>query len=291
MMGSKPIDDGNYIFDADQRAELIREEPEAEQFLRPFIGATEFLYSVQRWILVLENANPSTLRDSRRLRERIAAVREFRQKSKSAGTRQLALTPTRFHVTVIPDRPFLVIPETTSENRDYVPIAWLRPPVVPSNLVRVLLDATLWHFAILTSRMHMAWLRHIGGRLKSDYRYSAGIVYNNFPWPQANEREKARIESLAQAILNARAGFPASSLADLYDVDAMAPELGRAHRALDQAVDRLYRGASFQSDRERVEHLFGEYEKLIMPSLIHVVPEASAPPRKARRGNKRLSAG
>lgn len=141
----------------------------------------------------------------------------------------------------------------SSERRDYVPIAWLEPPVIPSNLVRVMLGADLWHFGILTSAMHMAWLRQIGGRLESRYRYSIGIVYNPFPWPDASEALKTQIRNKAQAVLNARAEFPESSLADLYDVDAMPNSLRRAHRALDEAVEKLYRRAAFAGDRDRVE--------------------------------------
>jgi hypothetical protein len=214
------------------------------------------------------------------VKERIAAVREFRLKSKSPGTQKLAETPTRFHVTVVPNRPFLVIPEVSSERRDYVPIGWLQPPTIPSNLVRVLLDADLWHFGILTSAIHMAWLRQIGGRLESRYRYSIGIVYNPFPWPEATDRQRAKIRSLAQAVLNARMQFANSTLADLYDVDAMPPTLRKAHHALDDAVDKLYRSAAFTGDRDRAEHLFGLYEKLITP----LVAAASRP---ARHGRKR----
>ncbi len=213
------------------------------------------------------------------VKERIAAVRQFRQKSKSPGTQKLAETPTRFHVTVVPDRPFLVIPEVSSERRDYVPIGWLQPPVIPSNLVRVLLDADLWHFAILTSTMHMAWLRQIGGRLESRYRYSIGIVYNPFPWPEASDQQRARIRKFAQVVLDARAQFPNSTLADLYDVDAMPPQLRRAHHDLDRAVDRLYRSAAFTGDRDRAEHLFGLYERLVAP----LVAAASQPHRRSRR--------
>lgn len=284
VIGSKPIDNGNYIFDEVQRADFLRREPGAKQFLRPFVGATEFLYNERRWILALENADPAELRQLPIVQTRIAAVREFRLKSKSAGTRALAATPTRFHVTVIPSRHFLVVPKVTSERREYVPIAWAEPPVIPSDLVFVLNNATLWHFGILTSRMHMAWLRHIGGRLKSDYRYSVGIVYNTFPWPQADAHQRARIETLAEAILQARAEFSGASLADLYEVDTMAASLIRAHQALDRAVDHLYRPAAFQSDRERVEHLFGRYEALVMPPLAPVVPEDAA--RRATRRKK-----
>lgn len=197
--------------------------------------------------------------------ERIAAVKEFRKKSKSAGTQALGDTPTRFHVTVVPGTPFLVIPKVSSEPREYVPIGWLKPPVVPSDLVFVLIGADLWHFAILTSRMHMAWLRYIGGRLKSDYRYSVGIVYNPFPWPDADERQAARIRDLAQKVLDARAEFPDSTMADLYDPDAMPLKLHHAHRTLDTAVDKLYRVDLFPGDRQRVEHLFMRHEKLVSP--------------------------
>ncbi len=286
VIGSKPIDDRNYIFNEEQRAVLLRDEPGARKFLHPFIGATEFLYNKSRWILSLNGADPAELRDLSEIRARIAAVRRFRLASKSAGTRALAATPSRFHVTVIPDRPFLVIPKVSSERREYVPIAWLRPPVIPSDLVFVMMNAALWHFGIVTSRMHMAWLRFIGGRLKSDYRYSVGVVYNTFSWPDANDRTRARVENLAQGVLNARAAFPNASLADLYDVDTMAPPLLQAHHALDRAVDRLYRGQAFTSDRERVEHLFGMYEKLVIPPLAPIVP-APEPPRRRIRHRSR----
>jgi hypothetical protein len=192
-------------------------------------------------------------------------VRAFRSKSKRTSTLAIANCPERYNVEVIPDRPFLVIPEVSSERRDYVPIGWLKPPAIPSNLVRALLDADLWHFGVLTSRMHMAWLRHIGGRLESRYRYSIGIVYNTFPWPEAIEQQRERVRGLAQTVLEARRQFPGATLADLYDSDVMKPQLRQAHRALDAAVDKLYRAAPFTSDRDRVEHLFGLYEGLVAP--------------------------
>jgi hypothetical protein len=279
VIGSKPIDEGHYIFSGEARGEFLHREPGAKKFMRPFIGTDEFLYGLDRWILYLDGAAPADIRAMPAVKERIAAVREFRQKSKSPGTQKLADTPTRFHVTVVPDRPFLVIPEVSSERRDYVPIGWLKPPAIPSNLVRVLLDADLWHFGIVTSTMHMAWLRQIGGRLESRYRYSIGIVYNPFPWPEATEQQRAKIRSLAQAVLNARMEFPKSTLADLYDVDAMPPPLRKAHHALDDAVDKLYRNAAFSGDRDRAEHLFGLYEKLITP----LVAAAFQPPRRSKR--------
>lgn len=267
VIGSKPIDDGHYIFSGEERAEFLNQEKHAEKFMRPFVGTDEFLYGRDRWILYLDGASPAEIRSMPEVKQRIAAVRSYRLESTSAQTRKLADTPTRFHVTVVPNKQFLVIPEVSSERRDYVPIGWLQPPVIPSNLVRVLLDADLWHFGILTSAMHMAWLRQIGGRLESRYRYSVGIVYNTFPWPEANELQQSRIRSLAQAVLNARAEFPDSSLADLYDVDSMPPQLHKAHRALDEAADKLYRPSPFMGDRDRVEHLFSRYEKLVTPLI------------------------
>jgi hypothetical protein len=179
----------------------------------------------------------------------------------------------------VPKARFFVIPEASLERRDYVPIGWLEPPTIPSNLVRVLQNATLADFALITSRMHMAWLRNIGGRLKNDYRYSIGIVYNPFPWPPLDLAAKTKLENLAKTVLDARAAHDGATLADLYDPDVMPQNLRKAHRALDEAVDRLYRKEPFASDRERVEHLFGWYEKLTAPML--------AAAAKSKRGRKK----
>ncbi|MDE0032270.1 MAG: class I SAM-dependent DNA methyltransferase [Deltaproteobacteria bacterium] len=274
IIGSKPIDGGSYIFDAAERGAFLEAEPEAAPWLRPFIGAREYLQGGERWILALHDAPPEVLARLPRVRERIAAVRAYREASKSAPTRKLAVTPTLYHVNVIPTAPFLVIPEVSSERREYAPIGWLEPPTIPSNLVRILENATLVDFALLTSAMHMAWLRHIGGRLKSDYRYSIGLVYNTFPIPP-QDSDLSVLEALAQAVLNARAVHPGATLADLYDPDLMPPNLQRAHQALDRAVDQLYRGSGFSSERGRVEHLFMLYEK------------ARAPLESGMRGSKR----
>jgi hypothetical protein len=277
--GCQPIDEGQYIFNPEELAEFLSQEPRAKKYMHPFIGSAEFINGGRRWILILDGAPPGDLRSMPAVMRRIAAVRRFRSQSRRSSTLQLADTPTRFQVTVIPGGPFLVIPEVSSERRDYVPIGWLKPPAIPSNLVRVLLDADLWHFGILTSAMHMAWLRQIGGRLKSDYRYSVGIVYNTFPWPESTDRQRAKVRALAQAILDARAHFPQSTLGDLYDVDAMPPLLRKAHRSLDHAVDKLYRPEAFTGDRDRAEHLFGLYEKLVTP----LVAGASEPARRVKR--------
>ena len=183
IIGSKPIDKGYFIFSAKQREDFLAAEPDAAPFLRPFVGAREFLHGGERWILALHDAPPDELAQLLQVRERIAAVRAYREESNSLPMRKLAGTPTLYHVNVVPNTPFLVIPETSSERREYAPIGWLQPPIIPSNSVRILSNATLADFAVLTSAMHMVWLRYIGGRLKSDYRYSIGLVYNTFPMP------------------------------------------------------------------------------------------------------------
>ena len=282
IIGSKPIDGGNYIFQSEERASFLQREPQAERYMHPFIGSEEFINGGERWILALSAAAPEDLRAMPAVMERIAAVRKMRQASPSEPTRELAATPTHFHVTVIPEGNFLVIPKVSSERREYVPIGWLSSPTIPSDLVFVLSQAELWHFGILTSAVHMAWLRQIGGRLESRYRYSIGIVYNTFPWPDATVEQRAKIRTLAQAILDVRAQFPNSTLADLYDVDVMPRELRKAHRDLDTAVDRLYCSAPFSGDRDRVEHLFGLYEKLIAPL-------AAAGPRTRRTRARRIT--
>ena len=264
IIGPKPIDGGNYIFDAAERGAFLDAEPEAAPWLRPFIGAREYLQGGERGILAPHDAPPEVLARLPRVRERIAAVRTFREGSKSTQTQKLAAAPTLYHVNVVPTAPFLVIPESGSERREYAPIGWLEPPAIPSNLVRILSDATLSDFALLASTMHMAWLRYIGGRLKSDYRCSIGVVYNTFPMPPEGAA-LSRLEPLAQAGLDARAAHRGAALADLYDPDLMPPNLRRAHQAIDRAVDRLCRRTGFASERERVEHLFMLYEKMQTP--------------------------
>ena len=279
FIGSKPIDGGHYILDAAARSELLAECPEAAPFVRPYVGSREYLNGGERYILWLSEARPDLLRREPVLRGRVAAVREFRRRSKSAPTRALAETPTLYHVNVVPDSPFLVVPKVSSERREYVPIGWLEPPTIPSDLVFVLPNATKPIFALLTSAIHMAWLRHIGGRLKSDYRYSIGLVYNTFPLPPGfADADTSALEPLAQAVLDARAAHAGATLADLYDPDLMPPNLRRAHQALDRAVDRLYRRKRFTSERERVEYLFALYERMQAP-----LAAAAAKPRARRR--------
>lgn len=270
-IGSQPIDFGHYTFKPNEKAKFIEVEPNSEKFFQPLIGAREYIQNSERWILSLAKIKPDEIAQMPLVKERILAVKSDRAASKRKITLAAAQFPSQFCLEVIPKSDFLIVPRVSSERRDYIPFGWQSPPAIPTDAVMVMLDANLNDFAILTSRMHMAWLRHIGGRLESRYRYSIGLVYNTFPWPvlrQAQDERggaKARIEKLAQAVLDARNAWPTSSLADLYDPDTMPANLLKAHRALDKAVDRLYRKKPFDSDRDRVEHLFGLYAKLINP--------------------------
>ena len=282
IIGSKPIDGGNYIFGKEQRTEFLVKEPGAAPYLRPFVGAREYLQGGERWILALQDVPPSVLARLPHVRRRIAAVRVNREKSKSAPTRQLAETPRLYHVNVIPTAPFLIVPKVSSERREYVPIGWLEPPTIPSDLVFLLQKATLLDFALLTSAMHMAWMRHIGGRLESRYRYSIGLVYNTFPLPP-KKAGFSRLEPLAQAVLDVRSVHSGTTLADLYDPDLMPTKLRQAHLALDRAVDRLYRRTGFTSERERVEHLFMLHEKMSVPLTAQTKAK-----RKRKRGRKSI---
>ena len=275
--GSQPIDGGHYIFMAEERSEFLSEEPDAIPFMRPFVGAREYLQGGDRSILFLHDIEPDVLAKLPRIRERIRRVGEYRSQSRRPATRDLAAYPKSFAFTTIPTAPFLVIPEVSSERREYVPIGWLEPPVIPSNLVRIIENANNPLFALLTSAMHMAWLRSIGGRLKSDYRYSIGLVYNTFPLPSVPTERLQRLALHADAVLAARANHPDATLANLYDPILMPADLRKAHQALDRAVDRLYRRSAFTSDRERVEHLFGLYEKMLVPLT------AKASPTRARK--------
>ena len=286
--GTQPIDDGHFIFDAEERAAFLAAEPEAAPFLHPYVGAREYLQGGERWILALQEASPTTLKGLPIVRARMMAVRDYRSRSKRKSTLAIADFPTRYNVEVLPAAPFLVIPKVSSERREYVPTGWMAPPTIPSDLVFVLQNATLADFALLTSAMHMAWLRHVGGRLESRYRYSIGLVYNTFPTPPGFGKEgsgRSKLEPLAQVVLAARAAHPGTTLADLYDPDLMPPKLRRAHRTLDHAVDRLYRAKGFASERERVEYLFMLYEKMRVP----LVAGMQAKPK--RRRTRRKSTG
>ena len=280
ITGTQPLEDGNLTFSSEGKSAFLEHEPSAGPYFRPFPGAREFIRGDVRWILHTAEIPPQKLRNLPMVVERLKAVRDFRAKSKRQTTRRLADYPSAYGVTVVPEYPFLIVPQTSSERRDYVPIGCLEPPVIPSEKLRLLPHATLADFALLTSAMHMAWMRTVTGRMKSDYMYSVGVVYNTFPLPPKGA-DLSRLEPLAQSVLDARAAHPGATLADLYDPDLMPPNLRRAHQALDRAVDRLYRRGGFASERERVEHLFMLYER--MQSPIEVAAMAGKRRRRARR--------
>lgn len=261
-IGNKPIDGGFYLFKEDEMKEFIAKEPKSEQYFHPWYGAEEFINNKKRFCLWLGDCSPEELRKMSLCYERVSNVREYRLQSPSAGTRKLADTPTRFHVENMPKGNFIVIPEVSSERRRYIPIGYMNDSVLCSNKLRLMPHANLFHFGILTSNVHMAWMRVVCGRLKSDYSYSINIVYNNFPWPNPTEEQKARIEQTAQAILDARAKYPDCSLADLYDEVTMPVELRRAHQENDRAVIAAYGFSTKMTESACVAELFKMYQEL-----------------------------
>ena len=262
--GGKPVEGGNLIFTSEEKQEFIKKEPNAEKYFRPFMGSEDFINGHTRWCLWLLDISPKELRSMPMVMQRVEAVREFRLASAKAATREYANQPTRFMEIKQPESNYLMIPATSSENRRYVPIGYLSKDVVASNAASFVPNATLYHFGILTSNVHMAWMRAIAGRLKSDYRYSINIVYNNFPWPEPTEAQKQKIEETAQAILDARALHPDCSLATLYDEVLMPRELRKAHQNNDRAVMQAY-GFSIRDTTESscVAALMKLYQKLV----------------------------
>lgn len=265
-IGNKPIDGGYYLFTEAEKNEFVKKEPLSEKYFRKWLGSEEFINGKVRYCLWLGDCPPSELKSMPECLKRVDAVKQYRLASKSAPTRKLADKPRRFHVENMPTSEYIVIPEVSSENRYYIPLGFLSPDILSSNLVKIIPKATLYHFGILTSSVHMAWTRAVAGRLKSDYRYSKDIVYNNFPWPEADGKQKATIEPLAQAVLDARALFPESSLADLYDPLTMPPELLKAHQKLDRAVMKLYGFKANMAEAEVVAKLFERYQRLVAGS-------------------------
>ena len=264
-IGNKPIDGGNYLFEKEEMEEFIKQEPKSATYFKPWYGSVEFIHQKPRYCLWLGDCAPSELRQMPHCIKRIEAVRQLRLKSKSAGTRKLAERPTRFHVENMPKGHFIIVPRVSSERRRYVPMGFMPPTCLGSDAVHLIPNATLYHFGILESNVHMAWMRAVCGRLKSDYRYSKEIVYNNFPWPKPTEEQKAKIEKTAQAILDARALYPDSSLADLYDDLTMPVELRKAHQDNDRAVMEAYgwKASSQFTESMCVAELFKLYQELI----------------------------
>lgn len=262
-IGNKPIDGGFYLFTEEEMIEFIKKEPKSKPYFKKWLGSKEFINGYCRYCLWLGDCSPKELRSMPECLKRVEAVRNFRLESTSAGTRKLADKPTRFHVENMPETNYIIVPEVSSERRRYIPLGFMSPDVLSSNLVKLIPNATLYHFGVLTSNVHMAWMRTVAGRLKSDYRYSKDIVYNNFPWCSPTEEQKAKIEKTAQMILDARAMYPDCSLADLYDEAVMPPELRKAHQLNDRAVMEAYGfWGKLNSESECVAELMGMYREM-----------------------------
>lgn len=263
LTGSQRIDNDYFMFTDEEKKSFLKEEPLAEKYFKVWYGADEFLYNRPRWCLYLGNCTPSELRKMKKCMEIVESVKQYRLESKREATIKAALYPYRFGLEVIPTTNFIIVPVVSSEKRKYIPIGFMTPDNLCSNQVNLIPDANLYDFGILTSKLHNVWVQAVCGRLKSDYRYSKDIVYNNFPWPTPTEAQKAKIEQTAQAIFDARAKYPDSTLADLYDERTMPIELRKAHDGNDKAVMQAYGFSSKMTDSEIVAELFRMYERLI----------------------------
>ncbi|MBE6904513.1 MAG: class I SAM-dependent DNA methyltransferase [Ruminococcaceae bacterium] len=262
-IGNQPIDGGFYLFKKEEMESFIQKEPCSEKYFKPWIGSDEFIKRYFRYCLWLGECPPNELRKMPECMKRVEAVRKFRLSSNRKSTLKLADTPTRFQTENMPNEEYIVIPEVSTQSRRYIPIGFLTPDILCSNLVKIIPEAKMYHFGILTSNVHMAWVRQVCGRLGNGYRYSKDIVYNNFPWPTPTEEQKAAIEKTAQAILDARALYPDCSLADLYDEVAMPPELRKAHQENDKAVMRAYGfWGKLNTESECVAELMKMYQEL-----------------------------
>jgi hypothetical protein len=260
--GSQPTDGGNFLFTEQEKIEFLNKEPKALKFMKPFLAANEFINGEKRFCLWLVDAEPSELRQMPYLISRIEGVRQMRLKSLKQATVKWANQPTLFTENRQPKDKYILIPSISSEKRKYIPIGFMSSDVIASNACLTIPNATLYHFGILTSAMHMAWVANVCGRLESRFRYSGTIVYNNYPWPEnLSETQIKIIEAAAQKVLDTRLEFPNSSLADLYDPLTMPSVLVKAHNELDKAVDLAYRQQPFLSEANRMEFLFELYEK------------------------------
>ncbi len=263
-IGNKPIDDSNYLFSYEEMIEFIKAEPKSQQYFRPWLGATEFLNGNPRYCLWLGDCSPKELRSMPECLKRVEAVRQFRLSSSSAGTRKIADTPTRFHVENMPSSDYILLPCHSSEKRKYIPFGYVSKNVLSSNAVLIMPNASLYHFGVLTSNVHMAWVRTVCGRIKSDYRYSKDIVYNNFPWCNPTPEQKAKIEQTAQHILDVRAKYSDSSFADMYGEKMyLYGDLVTAHQLNDRAVMEAYGfWGKLNTESEYVAKLMGMYREL-----------------------------
>jgi SAM-dependent methyltransferase len=263
VYGNKPTDNGYLLIDAEEYENFIAKEPLSKKYIKKIYGATEYINNTDRYCLWLVDVEPSELKNMPLVLERIKKVRQFRLASPKKATRESAATPAQFQEIRQSVGDYIIVPCHSSENREYIPIGFVSSDIIVNNAVLMIPETTLYHFGILTSNVHMAWIRTVCGRLKSDYRYSASIVYNNFPWPTPTAKQRQSVESAAQAVLDARSKFPSESLSTLYDPTLMPPDLARAHKSLDNAVKNAYGGQGFASEAERVADLMERYRGLV----------------------------
>jgi hypothetical protein len=264
IKGSSPVDGGNLTVTNQDYMKIIQKDAIAKKYIKPFLGAKEYLHNTKRWCVWLVGAEPVDINKSVFIMNRIAAVREFRLKSKKATTNKYANYATRFMEIRQPMTNYILVPRHSSENRKYIPFGFMNKETICGDANNMIPNATLYHFGVLESNVHMAWVKTICGRIKSDYRYSNDIVYNNFPWPESTETQIQKIEQTAQGILDARALYPDSSLADLYNPVTMPMELMNAHRANDKAVWEAYGKAwDITSESGCVAYLMKLYQELV----------------------------
>jgi len=263
--GNQPRDGGHFVITTEERAEILAKEPALDKWLHPYIGAEEFIKGKERWCLWLKNASPMDIKNSKILHDKVDAVRNFRLASKAKTTNGYAKFPNQFaQITQPDDANFIIVPRVSSEKRKYVPMGFLDSQSISSDAVQIIPNATLYHFGILTSNVHMVWMRTVCGRLKSDYRYSKELVYNTFPWPQPTDVQKAKIEQTAQAILDVRAKYANCTMASLYDEASMPADLRTAHQKNDRAVWEAYgKRWTISSPTECVAELMKMYQELI----------------------------
>jgi hypothetical protein len=288
IYGNKPSDGGNLILTSEEKDQFIAKEPEAALFIKRYIGSVEFINGLERYCLWLNDVSYPSLKNCPLIQERIKKVRVFRSKSTAKPTVEKAETPHLFFFISQPKNEYLVVPRVSSETRRYIPIGYLDKDTISSDSNSIVPDATLYHFGILTSNVHMAWTRTVCGRLKSDYRYSGSIVYNNFPWPDVTDSQKCEIEKLAQAVLEARASYPDSTLADMYGENSMPfhPKLVKAHKELDRAVMKLYGFAKDLPETGIVAKLMVMYQKLTTPPSLIPEPPKEKRCRKPRKASE-----
>jgi hypothetical protein len=268
IYGSFALDDGNFTISKEELSLILKDEPESKTFIKSFVGGKELINNIPRFCIWIDETNLHQVKKSKIISDKISKVKKWRSKSSRYNTQKMADFPTVFAEIRQPKNDYIAIPTVSSERRKYIPVAYLDKSIIASNQLYIIPSGDFFIFGMIHCEMHMTWVKYVGGRLKSDYRYSNKLVYNNYPFPKnVSEANKKKVEAAAQKVLEVRENYPNSSLADLYDPLTMPPPLVKAHQALDKAVDRCYRPQPFTSERNRIEFLFELYEQYTAPLL------------------------